>query len=105
MVRKPGSDFLRVGDVLLHPQRQRFDSKEGVVCALRIHRHPQIAKTDRDAMKRESQRAESLVELQSVVGGFRLRHGRKLVRGGPVECAGINNSAAGNRSVPCQVFR
>ena len=105
IVRKPGSKFLRVGDVLLHPQGKRFDSKERVVRALGIHRHPQIAETDCDSVERECQRSESLVELQSVVGGFRLGHGRKLVRSRPVECAGINNCAAGNRSVPCQEFR
>ena len=105
IVRKPSSNFLSVGHVFLHPQGERFDSKKRVVRALGIHRHSQIAKADCDSVERECQRAESLVELQSVVGGFRLGHRRKLVRRGPVESAGIDNRAAGDRSVPCHVFR
>ena len=61
-----------VGDVTLHPQAQRLDPHQRVMRALRVHRHAQIAQADSDGVERERHPAQGPVEVQPVIGRFRL---------------------------------
>ena len=51
-----------------HTQGQRFNPHQGIVGALRVHGHAQIAQTNSDPVKGEGQRAKGLGELKAVIG-------------------------------------
>ena len=105
MTFQPRGNFLGVCNVFLHPHGERLDAHQRIMRRLRVERHTEVAQADGNAVEGERGGAECLVEIQAVIGRFRLRQGRELVRRRPVELAGIDNCAAGDRAIAGHVFR
>ena len=74
------------------------------MCRLRVQRHTEVAQTDRDAVEGKGHRAQRFVEFQTVVGRFRCRERRELVRCGPVEFARIHDHTTCDGAVARHVF-
>ena len=76
---QPSGNSLGVLHVALHAQRQGLDPEQGVMGALRVHCHAEIAQADGNPVEGEGQRAKGFVELQAVIGGLGLRQRGELV--------------------------
>ena len=90
--------------MLGHAQRQRLDAHQRVMRRLRVQRHAEVAQPHGDAVEGEGERAEGLVELEPVIGGFGRAERGELVRGRPVEAARIDHHAARHRAVAGEVL-
>ena len=88
---QPFGDGLGVSTVLLHAQRQGFDTHQGVVSSLGIHGHSEITEADCNAMEGKSE-GTKVAELKAVVGRLRLRETGELTRGGtPIKLTRVHN--------------
>ncbi|MPL71114.1 hypothetical protein SDC9_16885 [bioreactor metagenome] len=102
---EPLGHGLGVRHVLFHAQAERLDPHQRVMRRLRVHRHAEVAQPDRDRVEGIGHRPERLVERQPVIGRLGGAERGELVRGRPVELAGIDDRAAHHRAVAGEVFR
>ena len=101
---EPFRHLHRVLHMPLHAQRQGLDPHQCVMGRLRVHRHPQVAQPDGDAVEGKGHGAEGLVELHAVIGFLRLAERGEFVIRGPVEFARIHDAAAHDGAVAGEVF-
>ena len=93
-------DLPGIGDMLVHSQRQRFHALQDVKRTGGAERRAEVPQALAARPVQERIRAEILGEIDVQDPVVRLRQGRKLAGGIPVEAAGIHHDAADGDPVP-----
>ena len=100
---EPLGDALRVGDVRLHPQRQRLHALQDQERVERREHAAEVAQALDAQLGREAVLAEVVPEAQVAVGRDRLGHHREVAVV-PGEAAGVDDRAADRGAVPAEVL-